>query len=211
MTFLTLHGHSEALDTMALPLEEHRDNSGRESGSPMPENGGKYHHTKGGLNSRGVQMKLDVLSASEITSKVDERVQGVALHTLIRTSASQSCEIEEIEAFYALTGETPPFDVLTHYEKLLHNAEREILCAAHIVCCTCAESATSRLRSAVTVSLCVVHDADEISEPEALLPLVGAKNALLLGRKNFTSRVLCASNIGETLFDVHEDRCIFLR
>ena len=65
----------------------------------------------------------------------------------------------------------------------MHGAEAQILRAADVVCCTCIESATERLCQAITVSLCVVDDAQDASEPEILTPLARAKYGLILEAK----------------------------
>ena len=96
------------------------------------------------------------------------------------TTTSRSHLILTLTLTLTLTGELPEPEVFAHYEKLLHEAEAQILRAADVVCCTCIESATPRLQQAITVSLCVVDEAHQASEPEVLLPLSRAKQALLL-------------------------------
>ena len=79
--------------------------------------------------------------------------------------------------------------VFAHYENLLHSAEAQILQAADVVCCTCIESATPRLQQAITVSLCVVDEVHTATEPEVLLPLSRAKQALLLETAGATGQL----------------------
>jgi len=153
----------EALDTIAIPLGEWSPLLGEE---PRDDNA-----------AAGWEEERQEAAGP---GGVDQSVRGVALHTLVRSSASQSDEINEIEEFYALTGELPEPEVFAHYEKLLHSAEAQILNAADVVCCTCIESATPRLQQAITVSLCVVDEIHTATEPELLLPLSRAKQALLL-------------------------------
>ena len=77
----------EGADTIAIPLGEWSPSAEQTSTEDGPD-----YATRGA--------RLDA-------PEVDQSMRGWALHTLVRSSASQSDEINEIEEFYALTGELP--------------------------------------------------------------------------------------------------------
>ena len=67
------------------------------------------------------------------------------------------------------------------YKSLLRKAEREILDAADVICCTCTGAGDPRLQR-LTFKTVLVDEATQAAEPEVLIPIVlGAKQVILVG------------------------------
>ena len=110
---------------------------------------------------------------------VESSVSFLALHEQIRMSE----HIPEITKLMALKEEIGEFDAKDEkkFRQLTKNAERDVLNAADVVCCTCVGAGDPRLAKMKFRSV-LIDESTQSAEPECMIPLVhGCKQVVLVG------------------------------
>lgn len=92
------------------------------------------------------------------------------------------------------------------FHALRRTAEREILQAADVVCCTCSAAGDSRI-AMLRFRQCLIDEATQATEPECLIPIVlGAKHLVLVGDHCqlgpvVMSKLAAKAGLGQSLFE----------
>lgn len=131
------------------------------------------------LTEKLVNMGLKVV---RITAKskedVDSDVKQYCLHEQVKSSASN--EFRKLINMKEEFGELNVKETKTYYN-YLKRAERKLIAAADVICCTCVGANDKRL-SNLSFSSVLVDESTQASEPECLIPIVkGAKQVILVG------------------------------
>ncbi|XP_058062054.1 regulator of nonsense transcripts 1 homolog isoform X2 [Anopheles bellator] len=110
---------------------------------------------------------------------IDSPVSYLALHNQIRNMA-QNSELKKLQQLKDETGELSLSDE-RRYRSLKKQAERELLEAADVICCTCVGAGDLRLQRLKFNSI-LIDESMQSTEPECMVPVVlGAKQLILVG------------------------------
>ena len=112
---------------------------------------------------------------------VDSRVEYLTLHYQVRhLDTPERAELHKLQLLKDELGELSQADE-KKFNSLKRAAEREILQAADVVCCTCSAAGDPRI-SLLRFRQCLIDEATQATEPECLIPIVlGAKQLVLVG------------------------------
>lgn len=110
---------------------------------------------------------------------IDSPVSFLALHNQIRNMETNS-ELKKLQQLKDETGELSSSDE-KRYRTLKKAAERELLEAADVICCTCVGAGDPRL-SRIKFNSILIDESMQSTEPECMVPVVlGAKQLILVG------------------------------
>lgn len=110
---------------------------------------------------------------------IDSPVGFLALHNQIRNMGSNS-ELKKLQQLKEETGELSSSDE-NRYRMLKRQAERELLEAADVICCTCVGAGDARL-SKIKFNSILIDESMQSTEPECMVPVVlGARQLILVG------------------------------
>lgn len=112
---------------------------------------------------------------------VDSRVEYLTLHYQVRhLDTPERAELQKLQMLKDELGELSQADE-KKFNSLRRSAEREILSAADVVCCTCSAAGDPRV-SQLRFRQVLIDEATQATEPECLIPIVlGAKQLVLVG------------------------------
>jgi len=112
---------------------------------------------------------------------VDSRVEYLTLHYQVRhLDTPERAELHKLQQLKDELGELSQVDE-KKFHALRRSAEREILQAADVVCCTCSAAGDPRI-SSLRFRQVLIDEATQATEPECLIPIVlGAKQLVLVG------------------------------
>lgn len=137
---------------------------------------------------------------------VDSRVEYLTLHYQVRhLDTPERAELHKLQLLKDELGELSQQDE-KKFNSLKRAAEREILEAADVVCCTCSAAGDPRI-SSLRFRQCLVDEATQATEPECLIPIVlGAKQLVLVGDHCQLGPVVMCKNaakagLGQSLFE----------
>jgi regulator of nonsense transcripts 1 len=115
-------------------------------------------------------------SREAIVSSVDE----LCLHSIVLAAAGPRSELRKLHTLKSEAGELSAKDG-ARLRKLLREAEREVLAAADVICCTCAGAGDSHFTN-LRFRQVLIDEATQAAEPECLIPIVqGCKQLVLVG------------------------------
>uniref|UniRef100_A0A6B2EFZ7 DNA helicase n=1 Tax=Phlebotomus kandelakii TaxID=1109342 RepID=A0A6B2EFZ7_9DIPT len=110
---------------------------------------------------------------------IDSPVSFLALHNQIRNMES-NMELQKLQLLKDETGELSSADE-KRYRTLKKAAERELLEAADVICCTCVGAGDPRLVR-IKFNSILIDESMQSTEPECMVPVVlGAKQLILVG------------------------------
>lgn len=110
---------------------------------------------------------------------IDSPVSFLALHKQIRIMDSNT-ELQKLQQLKDETGELSSVDE-KRYRMLKKAAEKELLEAADVICCTCVGAGDPRLQRLKFHSI-LIDESMQATEPECMVPVVlGAKQLILVG------------------------------
>ncbi|XP_065201509.1 regulator of nonsense transcripts 1-like [Planococcus citri] len=110
---------------------------------------------------------------------IDSPVAFLALHNQLRNLDSNS-ELKKLQQLREETGELSAADE-KRYRVLKKSAERELLEAADVICCTCVGAGDPRLARMKFHSI-LIDESMQATEPECMVPTVlGSKQLILVG------------------------------
>ena len=117
----------------------------------------------------------------------------------------ERAELQKLQLLKDELGELSQADE-KKFNALKRAAEREILQAADVVCCTCSAAGDPRVNS-LRFRQCLIDEATQATEPECLIPVVlGAKQLVLVGDHcQLGPVVMCKraakAGLGQSLFE----------
>lgn len=110
---------------------------------------------------------------------LESSVSFLALHEQVRLNDT-NIELQKLTQLKQELGELSSQDE-KKFKKLTKLAEREILAAADVVCCTCVGAGDRRLAK-LKFRTVLIDESTQAAEPECMIPLVmGCKQAVLVG------------------------------
>lgn len=110
---------------------------------------------------------------------IDSPVSFLALHNQIR-KLDTNTELQKLQQLKDETGELSSVDE-KRYRMLKKSAERELLEAADVICCTCVGAGDPRLVRLKFHSI-LIDESMQATEPECMVPVVlGVKQLILVG------------------------------
>lgn len=110
---------------------------------------------------------------------IDSPVSFLALHNQIR-NMDTNVELKKLQQLKDETGELSSADE-KRYRMLKKTAEKELLEAADVICCTCVGAGDPRLAK-IKFSSILIDESMQSTEPECMVPVVlGAKQLILVG------------------------------
>ena len=117
---------------------------------------------------------------------IQENLKHYSLHHLVRTRSSYKEKIKHKEEEFRRLHEKgfiPIADERFEYREWIRNAEEEVIKTGDfdIILCTCNETSGLRFRSNVSPIQCIIDEAAMTTEPEAILALSEAEQAVLIG------------------------------
>jgi len=137
---------------------------------------------------------------------VDSRVEYLTLHYQVRhLDTPEKAELQKLQMLKEELGELSQADE-KKFNSLKRAAERDILQAADVVCCTCSAAGDPRINS-LRFRQCLIDEATQATEPECLIPVVlGAKQLVLVGDHcQLGPVVMCKkaakAGLGQSLFE----------
>ena len=111
---------------------------------------------------------------------IDSPVSFLALHNQIRNMET-STELKKLQQLKDETGELSAEDE-KRYRALKSQAEKELLGAADVICCTCVGAGDPRLSRLLKFQSILIDESMQSTEPECMVPVVlGAKQLILVG------------------------------
>ena len=133
-------------------------------------------------------------------------VDHLSLHVVLRhVDAPEVAELRKLTKLKEETGDLTMQD-LKRFKRLKAQAERAILKAAEVVCCTCVGAGDPRL-AGMRFKQVLVDEATQATEAEALVPLVlGAKQLVMVGDHQQLGPVVTCSDaakagLGQSLYE----------
>ena len=136
----------------------------------------------------------------------DSRVEYLTLHYQVRhLDTPERAELQKLQLLRDELGELSHADE-KKYNQLKRAAERDILEAADVVCCTCSAAGDNRV-SSLRFRQCLIDEATQATEPECIIPVVlGAKHLVLVGDHcQLGPVVMCKeaakAGLGQSLFE----------
>ncbi|KAG8624012.1 hypothetical protein KVT40_008988 [Elsinoe batatas] len=123
------------------------------------------------------------LKTVRVTAKSREDVESpvgfLSLHEQVRMNDT-NVELNKLTQLKNELGELSSQDE-KKYKSLIRNAEREILTAADVICCTCVGAGDPRLAK-LKFRTVLIDESTQSAEPECMIPLVlGCKQVVLVG------------------------------
>ncbi|KAF4555837.1 RNA helicase-like protein [Elsinoe fawcettii] len=123
------------------------------------------------------------LKTVRVTAKSREDVESpvgfLSLHEQVRMNDT-NVELNKLTQLKTELGELSSQDE-KKYKSLVRNAEREILTAADVICCTCVGAGDPRLAK-LKFRTVLIDESTQSAEPECMIPLVlGCKQVVLVG------------------------------
>ncbi|KAF7991396.1 hypothetical protein HCN44_002958 [Aphidius gifuensis] len=110
---------------------------------------------------------------------IDSPVSFLALHNQIKNMETNN-ELQKLQQLKDETGELSSADE-KRYRLLKKSAEKELLEAADVICCTCVGAGDPRLHRIKFHSI-LIDESMQATEPECMVPVVlGAKQLILVG------------------------------
>lgn len=110
---------------------------------------------------------------------IDSPVSFLALHNQIR-NMDAATELQKLQQLKDETGELSSVDE-KRYRMLKKAAEKELLDAADVICCTCVGAGDPRLARIKFHSI-LIDESMQATEPECMVPVIlGAKQLILVG------------------------------
>lgn len=110
---------------------------------------------------------------------IDSPVSFLALHNQIRNLETNN-ELKKLQMLKDETGELSSGDE-KRYRSLKKQAEKELLDAADVICCTCVGAGDPRL-SRIKFNSILIDESMQSTEPECMVPVVlGARQLILVG------------------------------
>lgn len=110
---------------------------------------------------------------------IDSPVSFLALHNQIRKMETNN-ELQKLQQLKDETGELSSGDE-KRYRMLKKSAEKELLEAADVICCTCVGAGDPRLTRLKFHSI-LIDESMQATEPECMVPVVlGVKQLILVG------------------------------
>lgn len=110
---------------------------------------------------------------------IDSPVSFLALHNQIRNMETNT-ELKKLQQLKDETGELSSGDE-KRYRMLKKQAEKELLDAADVICCTCVGAGDPRL-SRIKFNSILIDESMQSTEPECMVPVVlGARQLILVG------------------------------
>lgn len=110
---------------------------------------------------------------------IDSPVSFLALHNQIRNMETNN-ELKKLQQLKDETGELSSGDE-KRYRALKKQAEKELLDAADVICCTCVGAGDPRL-SRIKFNSILIDESMQSTEPECMVPVVlGARQLILVG------------------------------
>ncbi|KAL7299967.1 hypothetical protein TKK_0007283 [Trichogramma kaykai] len=110
---------------------------------------------------------------------IDSPVSFLALHNQIKNMETNS-ELIKLQQLKDETGELSSVDE-KRYRLLKKAAEKELLDAADVICCTCVGAGDPRLQR-IKFNSILIDESMQATEPECMVPVVlGAKQLILVG------------------------------
>ncbi|XP_014273194.1 regulator of nonsense transcripts 1 isoform X1 [Halyomorpha halys] len=110
---------------------------------------------------------------------IDSPVSFLALHNQIRKMDCNT-ELQKLQQLKDETGELSSVDE-KRYRMLKKSAEKELLDAADVICCTCVGAGDPRLTRLKFHSI-LIDESMQATEPECMVPVIlGAKQLILVG------------------------------
>lgn len=110
---------------------------------------------------------------------IDSPVSFLALHNQIKNLETNT-ELQKLQQLKDETGELSSVDE-KRYRMLKKAAEKELLEAADVICCTCVGAGDPRLHRLKFHSI-LIDESMQATEPECMVPVVlGAKQLILVG------------------------------
>lgn len=110
---------------------------------------------------------------------IDSPVSFLALHNQIRNMETPT-ELQKLQQLKDETGELSSVDE-KRYRMLKKSAEKELLDAADVICCTCVGAGDPRLARIKFHSI-LIDESMQATEPECMVPVIlGAKQLILVG------------------------------
>ncbi|CAG0921359.1 unnamed protein product, partial [Notodromas monacha] len=113
---------------------------------------------------------------------IDSPVSFLALHNQIRSmkAVPKNSELLKLQELKEVTGELSSGDE-KRYRMLKRSAERDLLAAADVVCCTCVGAGDPRLNR-IKFHSALIDESMQATEPECMVPVVlGTKQLILVG------------------------------
>lgn len=143
------------------------------------------------------------LRVVRITAKaretLDSSVSFLSLHVQART-ISKNSELDRLHKLKSEIGQLSSADEKT-YLKLQKQAEKLVLDAAEVICCTCVGAGDPRVASRRFRSV-LIDEATQATEPEALISLVhGVEQAIMVGDHRQLGPVLMNKACSKAGFD----------
>lgn len=128
------------------------------------------------INKTGVKV---VRVAAKSREAIDSSVDFLALHNQV-LKLSTNAELQKLQKLKRDQGELRTSDE-RRFRALVRAAERELLAAADVICCTCVGAGDPRLAKMRFRSV-IIDEATQATEPECMVPIVlGAKQVVLVG------------------------------
>jgi len=129
------------------------------------------------------RIHLTGLKTVRVTAKSREDVESavgfLSLHSQVRMNDT-NVELKKLSQLKSELGELSSQDE-KKYKSLVRNAEREILSAADVICCTCVGAGDPRLAK-LKFRTVLIDESTQSAEPECMIPLVlGSKQVVLVG------------------------------
>jgi regulator of nonsense transcripts 1 len=116
--------------------------------------------------------------ASKTREQTSSSVDHLCLHVMVPLAAGE--EYNRLVKLKSEAGDLNERDG-KKFKSLRHKTEREILQAAHVICCTCVGAGDPRLKN-FRFRQVLIDEATQAIEAEALIPIVmGAKQVVLVG------------------------------
>lgn len=137
------------------------------------------------IHSTGLKV---VRLAAKSRESVESNVEHLCLHNMVRAIGCaqgpagnrKRSELRKLFQLKDAVGELSAKDE-AKFRKLRIVAERRLLAAADIICCTCVGAADPRLRG-FRFRTVLIDEATQATEPECLIPIInGAKQLILVG------------------------------
>ena len=151
------------------------------------------------------------LFGKSVEYDIKDSLHCYSLHHLVRSESSYKEKIKELEdKFKALheKGFIPIADERFEYRDWIRKAEEEVIKTGNfdIVLCTCNETSGYRFRNNVSPIQCIIDEAAMTTEPEAIVALSEAEQAVLIGdHMQLQPVVLCkeaaANGLAVSLFE----------
>eukprot|EP00124_Ichthyophonus_hoferi_P000001 Ihof_evm1s1 gene=Ihof_evmTU1s1 len=118
--------------------------------------------------------------AAKSREDIESSVQFLTLHSQVQQAGVGSTELAKLQQLKEELGELSSSDE-KRYNALARQAERDLLKAADVVCCTCVGAGDSRL-AGMRFRHVLIDESTQSAEPECMIPVVmGARQVVMVG------------------------------